>query len=263
MRTNNPSLNEDTYDKFDEAGYFGQAQQERPSNTSVASSNVMTVKGTTEKTGILLAICFVIAAISWNLIFLTSPAWGLGLAIGGGIGGFILGIVTNLKPQKSPLTAPLYAAMQGLFLGGMSSIINLRYPNIVPQAIVLTIGTLATMLALYRFKIIKVTQQFLTGVLAATGGIALVYLVSFLSRMFTGSPLPYIHESSWFGIGFSLFVVVVAALNLVLDFHFTEEGERRKLPKFMEWYNAYGLLVTLVWLYWEILRLLMKLANRR
>jgi uncharacterized YccA/Bax inhibitor family protein len=255
MRTNNPSMNEDTYDKFEQAGHFGQTQMEQ-------SSHAMTVEGTATKAGILLAICFVVAAISWNLIFITSPTWGLGLVFGGLIGGFILSLVLMFKPQKSPILAPLYAVMEGLFLGGISSVINRIYPNIVPQAVVLTLGTLATMLALYRFKIIQVTQKFLIGVVAATGGIAIVYLTSMLSRMFTGSPLPFIHESSWFGIGFSLFVVVIAALNLVLDFHFTEEGARRKLPKFMEWYNAYGLLVTLVWLYLEILRLLMKLARR-
>jgi uncharacterized YccA/Bax inhibitor family protein len=260
MRTNNPSLNDDTYDKFEEAGYFGQAQKERPG--SVATQDVMTIEGTANKTGILLGICFIAAAVSWNLLTLTAATWGVGLALGGAIGAFLLAIVLMFKPQKSPILAPVYAALEGLFLGAFSCVINRVYPNIVPQAIVLTFGTLATMLALYRFKIIQVTQQFLIGVVAATGGIALVYFISMLSRLFTGSPLPFIHQSGPIGIAFSLFVVVIAALNLVLDFHFTEEGARRKLPKFMEWYNAYGLLVTLVWLYLEILRLLMKLTRR-
>jgi uncharacterized YccA/Bax inhibitor family protein len=159
-------------------------------------------------------------------------------------------------------TAPIYALLEGLFLGGISAIFEAQYPGIVIQAVSLTFGTLFCLLLAYRSGIIKVTENFKLGVAAATGGIALIYLATLVLGLF-GVRMPFIHESGLIGIGFSLFVVVIAALNLVLDFDFIESGAKSGAPKYMEWYAAFGLMVTLIWLYIEILRLLAKLRSRR
>jgi uncharacterized YccA/Bax inhibitor family protein len=182
-------------------------------------------------------------------------------AIGGAIGGLILALVTVFKKEWSPVTAPMYALVEGLFLGSISALFNAKFPGIVMQAVMLTFGTLFVMLAAYRSGLIKVTENFKLGVVAATGGIALLYLASFVLSFFNIN-VPVIHEASWLGIAFSLFVVVVAALNLVLDFDFIETGADARAPKYMEWYAGIGLLVTLVWLYLELLRLISKI-NRR
>ena len=160
------------------------------------------------------------------------------------------------------VTAPIYAILEGLFLGGISAVFESRFPGIVIQAVALTFGVLFCLLAAYTTRLIKVTQNFRLGVVAATGGIVIIYAISFIGGLF-GLNVPYIHESGIIGIGFSLFVVVIAALNLVLDFDFIESGVEQGAPKYMEWYAAFGLLVTLVWLYLEILRLLAKLRGRR
>jgi uncharacterized YccA/Bax inhibitor family protein len=186
----------------------------------------------------------------------------MGLVWGGFIGGFIVAMVTVFKHAWAPYTTPLYAAFEGAALGGISFIFEQQYPGIVSQAIFLTFGTLGALLVAYRSGIIKATENFKLGVAAATGGIFLVYLLSFIVGFF-GVEVPLIHSSGTFGILFSLFVVVIAALNLVLDFDFIEEGAERGAPKYMEWYGAFGLLVTLIWLYLEILRLLAKLQSRR
>mgnify|MGYP006196212371 CR=1 FL=1 len=183
-------------------------------------------------------------------------------AIVGAIGGFVLALITSFKPAVSPYTSPIYAALEGLFLGAISAVFEAHYPGIVPQAIALTLGVLATMLLAYRSGLIKVTENFKLGIVAATGGIFLLYLVNIGMRLFGFEGMGFIHDSSWLGIGFSAVVVVVAALNLVLDFDFIEQGVERGAPKYMEWYGAFGLLVTLVWLYLEILRLLSKLQSR-
>ena len=196
--------------------------------------------------------------------------WGQGavgqlpmpLVIGGVIGGLVVAMVTVFKQTWAPYTTPLYAALEGLALGGISYLFEQRYPGIVAQAVFLTFGTLGALLFAYRSGIIRATENFKLGVFAATGGIAVVYLLSFVLGFF-GIGVPLIHSSGTFGILFSLFVVVIAALNLVLDFDFIEEGAERGAPKYMEWYGAFGLLVTLVWLYLEILRLLAKLQDRR
>jgi uncharacterized YccA/Bax inhibitor family protein len=170
-------------------------------------------------------------------------------------------MVTTFKKEWSPVTAPIYALLEGLALGGLSAVIDLRYPGIAIQAVGLTFGTLFVLLLAYRSGLIKVTEKFRMGIVAATGGIMLFYLLQMLLGFF-GVQFVSINGSGIVGIGFSLFVVAIAALNLVLDFDFIERGVQYGAPKYMEWYGAFGIIVTLVWLYLEILRLLSKL-NRR
>tara|TARA_B100000686_G_C16789672_1_gene977762 strand:- start:3168 stop:3779 length:612 start_codon:yes stop_codon:yes gene_type:complete len=187
-----------------------------------------------------------------------------GLMILGGIGGFIMAIVTIFKKTWAPYTVSGYALLKGLMLGGISRFYEVQYPGIVSQAVFLTFGILAALLLAYKSKLIKPTENFKLGIVAATGGIFFVYLISFIMSFFgSGMSILNPNNSSLFSIGFSLFVVVIASLNLVLDFDFIEEGAEKGAPKYMEWYGAFGLLVTLIWLYLEILRLLAKLQSRR
>ncbi len=179
----------------------------------------------------------------------------------GAIGGLIAGLVTVFKPQWASVTAPIYAVLEGLFVGGMSSMAEAQYPGIAIQAVGLTFGTCLAMLLAYSSGLIKVSEKFKLGVVAATGGIALVYLVSIILGFF-GVSMPYIYGNGLIGIGFSVLVVGIAALNLVLDFDLIETGAHSGFPRYMEWYAAFGLMVTLIWLYIEILRLLMKLRSR-
>lgn len=244
MRTGNPALNAKVFERFD---VF------EPTRT-------MTVEGTTIKTAFLLLLAVLTAGFTWSQVVAGAPA-AIPLMIGGGIGGFVLAIVTIFKPTWAPVTAPCYALAEGLMLGGISAMCASFHEGIVIQAIGLTMGTLLTMLICYRAGWIRATEKFKAGIFAATGGICLVYLASFVLGMF-GTTIPYIHGSGLIGIGFSLFVVVIAALNLILDFDFIEKGAQAQAPKFMEWYGAFGLMVTLVWLYIEILRLLSKLNSR-
>ena len=187
-----------------------------------------------------------------------------GLIIIGFIGGVIMAIVTIFKKIWSPYTVSGYAILEGLALGGISRIFETQYPGIASQAIFLTFGILAALLIAYKTGFIKPTENFKLGVFAATGGIAIMYLISFIMSIF-GSEMSILNSNnaSMLSIGFSLFVVVIASLNLVLDFDFIEEGADLGAPKYMEWYGAFGLLVTLIWLYLEILRLLAKLYSRR
>ena len=256
IRSGNPALKESTF-------------LDLGSGTVVSrDAGAMTLNGTDNKTGILLLLSVLTAAFAWTQSVVTGPdgtamvAPGVTIyALGGAIGGFILAMVTVFKKTWSPVTAPLYALVEGFFLGAISAVFELKYPGIVFQAVVLTFGTLGALLAAYRSGLIRATENFKLGVVAATGGIALVYLVSMGLRLF-GKDIPLIHESGLVGIGFSLFVVVIAALNLVLDFDFIESGVEAGAPKYMEWYGAFGLMVTLVWLYIEFLRLLAKLQSR-
>ncbi|GAB4452562.1 MAG: Bax inhibitor-1/YccA family protein [Armatimonadaceae bacterium] len=257
MRTSNPTLNEETFDKFAESGHFNDA------------TDVMTVEGTATKTGILLLLAVLSASFTWSQVLDPEKAGSAMLwAVGGAIGGFIVALVTIFKPKSAPITAPIYALLEGLFLGAISAIVQAQVaeenPGIVLQAVGLTFGVMAAMLVAYRTGLIKVTNQFVTGVVAATAGIALFYLVLFGLRLFLpGSAMGYfMWEPSLLSIGVSLFVVAIAALNLVLDFAMIQDGEERGAPKFMEWYGAFSLMVTLVWLYLEILRLLSKLSRR-
>ncbi|MBC8140761.1 MAG: Bax inhibitor-1/YccA family protein, partial [Armatimonadetes bacterium] len=193
---------------------------------------------------------------------LANPGLIFPLALGGGIGAFIVGIITAFRPKSAPITAPIYAVLEGLFLGAFSLLFERIYPGIAAQAIALTMGVFAVMLGLYRSRIIKVTEKFKMGVIAATGAIFLVYLTSFVFRLFgNGAISDFLWSNSPISIAISVVIVGVAALNLALDFNLVEEGIERRAPKFMEWYASYGLLVTLVWLYWELLKLLSKLRR--
>ena len=226
------------------------------------SAQRMTLAGAINKTGILLVLCLVSAGYVWNQFFQSSePPAVNGLMMLGLLGGLAMAIVTIFKRQWAGLTAPAYALLQGLALGGISAMFELQYPGIVIQAVGLTFGTLAMLLLAYKTGLIKPTENFRLMIVAATGGIALLYLVSFVMGFF-GSSVGFIHSNGLFGIGFSLFVVAIAALNLVLDFDFIEAGAEQGAPKYMEWYGAFSLMVTLVWLYLEILRLLAKLRSR-
>ena len=250
MRSGNPALKESTF-------------LDLGSGTVVSrASGAMTLNGTVNKTGLLLVLAVITAAFAWNQVEVTAEGMTGGLYVWGGlIGGFILAMVTVFKKEWSPVTAPMYALVEGFFLGGISAVFEARYPGIVFQAVLLTFGTLFALLFAYRSGLIKATENFKLGVVAATGGIALVYLATIVLGFF-GIDIPMIHDNGIVGIGFSLFVVVIAALNLVLDFDFIETGVERGAPKFMEWYGAFGLMVTLVWLYIEFLRLLSKLQSR-
>ena len=244
LRSGNPALGTDTFTTV----------------PHVVGHEAMTIGGTVNKTAMALAILFITATYVWGQGNAgTLPA---GLIWGGFIGGLIVAMVTVFKQTWAPYTTPVYAALEGAALGGISFVLEQQYPGIVSQAIFLTFGTLGALLFAYRTGVIKATENFKLGVAAATGGILLMYLLSFIVGIF-GINVPLIHSSGTFGILFSLFVVVIAALNLVLDFDFIEEGAERGAPKYMEWYGAFGLLVTLIWLYLEILHLLVKLQNRR
>lgn len=223
----------------------------------VHGADAMTLQGTVNKTGISLLLLLAAAAFTWNQT--ASPLF----IIVGALGGFVVALVTSFKREWAPITTPIYAVLEGLFLGGLSLMYEQKFPGIVINAVGLTFGTLGALLLAYRSGLIKATENFKLGIFAATGGIALLYLVS-MGLGFFGVKVPYIHssDSGVIGIGFSLFVVTIAALNLVLDFDFIERGAEAGAPRYMEWYGAFGLLVTLVWLYLEILRLLAKLQGR-
>ncbi len=248
MRTANPALNTKTF-------------QEYTSRADTAES--MTIQGTVNKTAILLCCLLLTAGWTWNMFYTSgNPAAVMPWMIGGAIGGLVVALITIFKKTAAPITAPIYALLEGLFIGGISSIFEARYPGIVIQAVGLTFGTLFALLFAYRSGLIKATENFKLGVVAATGSIMLIYVASIILGFF-GITVPFIHDSGPIGILFSLAVVVIAALNLVLDFDFIEHGSERGAPKFMEWYAAFGLIVTLVWLYIEMLRLLAKLRSRR
>ncbi|QOD91794.1 Bax inhibitor-1/YccA family protein [Lysobacter sp. CW239] len=225
-------------------------------------SDVMSLNGTVNKTGMLLLLCVLTASFAWSQV--STPAGIVGAQPymwGGLIGGLVLAMVTIFKKEWAPVTAPLYALVEGFFLGAISAMFNHMYEGIVMQAVLLTFGTLFALLFAYRSGLVKATENFKLGVVAATGGVFLVYMASMVLGFF-GINIPMIHESGLLGIGFSLVVVVIAALNLVLDFDFIETGVEQGAPKYMEWYGAFGLMVTLVWLYIEFLRLLSKLQSR-
>ncbi len=239
LRSGNPALTKNTF-----------------KNISFSDSNRMTLEGTVNKTIIALTLLLFSASYTYSSAN-TNLIW-LGFIVG-----FILAIVTIFKKELAPYTVPAYAVFEGLALGGISYIYASMYTGIVQQAIFLTFGIFGSLLFAYKTKIIKPTENFKLGIFAATGGIFLVYLISFIMSFF-GSGLSIMNpmNSSLMSIGFSLFVVVIASLNLVLDFDFIEEASEQGAPKYMEWYGAFGLLVTLIWLYLEILRLLAKLQSR-
>lgn len=247
LRTGNPTLRESTFASYQ--------------MSVVSDSDRMTINGTVHRTFFLLCLVVGAAAVTWGLVF-TNPALCLGLMGLGLIGGLITCLITCFKKEWSPVTAPIYAVLEGLTLGGISALYEQSAGDgIVALAVGLTFGVLFMLLALYRSGVVKATENLKLGLLSAMGGILLVSLGSIVMS-FMGAPLPAIYDSGPIGIGFSLFVVVIAALNLVLDFDFIEKGVEYGAPKYMEWYAAFGLLVTLIWLYLEILRLLSKLNSR-
>ena len=239
LRSGNPVLSKKTFDN------------------TISSDNKMTIEGTVNKTAISLFLLIGASYLTFNTVNLV-------LLIGCGIGGFILAIITFFKKEWSPITVPIYAVLEGGMLGGISYTYNSLYDGIVTNAILLTVGILVSLLIAYRSGYIKPTENFKLGIFAATGGIAIVYLINFFMG-FSGSSLGLmsVNNASPISIGFSIVVVIIAALNLVLDFDFIEEGAEKGAPKYMEWYGAFGLLVTLIWLYLEILRLLAKLNSRK
>jgi uncharacterized YccA/Bax inhibitor family protein len=245
--TGNPALNKNTF-----------------TNAPAATgSGTMTIQGTVDKSAILLVLLTLAAAYTWHAASGAVNTYQ-GLMIGGVIGGLVVGFVTIFKKEWAPVTSPIYAICEGLFIGGFSWFLNQQWNGIVLQAVMLTLGTLAALLGAYKLRLISATDNFKRGVIAATGGIALLYLVTIIFSLFHVQLFATtIFGNGPIGIIFSLVVVVIAAMNLVLDFDFIEQGVAAGAPKYMEWYAAFGLLVTLVWLYLEILRLLAKLNSRR
>jgi uncharacterized YccA/Bax inhibitor family protein len=246
MRTANPALNDKVFRGLPDA-----------------LGETMTLEGTVNKTGILLLCAVATAAWTWHLAMnpATLPLDYLLLVVGL-IGGLIFALITTFKKTWAPVTAPIYALLEGLVLGGISATLEQRYPGIAIESVCLTFGTMFVLLLAYRSGMIKVTQKFRLGVIAATGAIFLFYMVELLLGFF-GIHFASVNGSGWLGIGISLVIVCVASLNLVLDFDFIESGVAAGAPKYMEWYGAFGLMVTLVWLYLEMLRLMAKLRGRR
>lgn len=238
---------------------------------SVAGYNdeVMTVNGTINKTAIMLLIVILAATFTWRKFFgAIDPANPGVLPSGimvwtmvGAIGGFITAIITSFSPRRAAMTAPIYAVFEGLFLGAISALFEAMYPGLVMRAVLLTFGVFVVMLLLFRSGTIRVTDKFRTIIIAATAGVALVYFVSFIASLF-GANMGFMYGGGMIGIGFSLVVVAIAALNLILDFDMIVRGANARAPQFMEWYGAFGLMVTLIWLYLEILRLLSRFASR-
>jgi len=226
-------------------------------------SQTMTVNGTVNKTLVLLVCVLATAAWTWTQFFNTrDPSVVMPYVIVGGLGGLVMALVTTFKKEWAPVTAPIYALLEGLLLGGISAFYDTRFHGIAIQAVSLTFGTLLVLLLAYRSGLIKVTDKLRLGIVAATGGIAVFYFLQFILSFF-GIHFTTINGATPIGIGFSVLVVAIAALNLVLDFDLIENGARYGAPKYMEWYSAFALMVTLVWLYFEILRLLSKIRSRQ
>ena len=247
FKSGNPTLNEKTFE----------------TSMVLSDSEVMTERGTLNKFFLLCLLVIASASFTWSAASqgkdITSWIWI------GALGGFAVAIVTTFKPVWASFLSPIYALLQGLFVGGISAFYNHAFdkiaPGIIMQAVALTFGTVLAMFLLYRFKVIKATERFRSVLITATMGIAIFYLLALVLRMFNVN-IGFIHEGSTLGIVFSLVVVGVAALNLILDFDNIERGVTMGAPKYMEWYGAFGLIVTIVWLYLEILRLLGKINSR-
>lgn len=247
-RSSNPTLRPEIFERFQ----------------ATAGGRTMTVNGATNKTFFLLLLAFVAASFTWRMTH-ANPGIAMSLMMLGMIGGFITALVTVFSVGSARFTAPLYAVFEGLFLGAISAVynqfdVNPAYGGIVTQALLLTFITAGGMLFLYRTGMIKATERFRAGLISAMIGLIFTYLFSFILSLF--GLVPPIFSSGPIGIGFSLIVVAIAALNLILDFDVIVKGEQAGAPEHFEWYAAFGLLVTLVWLYIEILHLLAKLQRR-
>jgi uncharacterized YccA/Bax inhibitor family protein len=247
MRTSNPTLNDHVFER---------------SRTGSAADGVMTLNGTVIKTAVLTLLLVTAASWSWKLAMGPNPPAWFGSALTfGWLVPLVTALIISFKPKTAPALAPVYALGKGVIVGIISALYERQFGGIVLTAVMLTCGILFALLAAYSTGLIKPTENFKLGVFAATGGIFLFYLATLVLGMF-GIQIPGVFGNGWVGIAFSGFVVVLAALNLVLDFDFIENGCASGAPKHMEWYAAFGLLVTLVWLYLEILRLLAKLRSR-
>ncbi|MDE3252307.1 MAG: Bax inhibitor-1/YccA family protein [Bacteroidota bacterium] len=226
----------------------------------------MSVRGTINKFGFLLLMVIAGAAYNWHLFQEGQNNMMTTLMMVGIFGGLISAIAISFKPNWASYLAPLYGLLEGLFIGGISAVLNQAfaksYPGLIMQAVGLTFGVAISMFLLYNFRVIKATEKFKSVIIASTMGIALFYGLTLLLNLF-GVNISFMYDSSLLSIGISVFVVAIAALNLILDFDLIEQGAERGAPKFMEWYGAFALMVTLVWLYMEILRLLSKLANNK
>lgn len=254
MRSSNPTLNEKI---FNNVAY------------QASGSGVMTLQGTINKIGIMLLLAIAGAAFTWSKYFGAVnpdlPQSGASAVTGwmalGGIGGFVMALLTVFNKKNSAIWAPIYAVLEGIFLGAISAFFESMYPGLVLRAVMLTFGVLFALLFAYKTRVIKVTDKFRVGVFAATAGIAVAYFVSFILQLF-GMNMSFMFGGGKIAIIISLVIIAVAALNLVLDFDFIERGSASGLPKYFEWYGAFGLMVTLIWLYLEILRLLAMLSRR-
>ena len=244
LRSNNPVLKEKAF------------------TGELLAGQAMTIQGTVNKTGLLLLFAVVGAAWTWGLARSEAPGDAVPWMLGGLILGLVTAIVTIFKKTWAPISAPFYALCEGLLLGGVSAFLDKSYRGIATQAVSLTFGVMFILLLAYKFGIVRATRGFKLGVIAATGAIMVVYLINTVMGLFFHTQLSFLNSASPLGIGVSLFVVVIAALNLVIDFDMIESAARMGAPKYMEWYGAFGLLVTLVWLYLEILRLLSKVRRR-
>lgn len=244
FKTSNPALNENTFE-----------------GRVAVAGEAMTLQGTVNKTGVLLLCVVITSAWTWGIAHSQAPEAALPWMMGGLIGGLVFALVTIFKKEWSPVTSPIYALCEGLVLGGISALLERTYPGIAIQAMGLTFGVTAVMLVLYRTGILRATPKFTVGVVAATGGIFLVYMVDLVLGIF-GRHVPLLNSAGPLGIGVSAVIVIIAALNLILDFDFVETGVHARAPKYMEWYGAFGIMVTLVWMYLEILRLLSKVRQR-
>jgi uncharacterized YccA/Bax inhibitor family protein len=248
FESGNPTLSEKMFDK---AGH-AQANAE----------GTMSVRGTMNKFGLMLIGVIAGAGYTWHLIDQNNPTLAQTLMIVGVIGGLITALAITFKPNWAPALAPAYAILEGLFLGAISKMFNdAFYPGIVVQAVGLTLGVAVAMFLLYNFRVIKPTEKFKSMMMSAMLGIAIFYLLTWVLGLF-GVDVSFVRDNSMLSIGISLFIVAIAALNLILDFDMIEQGAQRGAPQFMEWYAAFGLMVTIVWLYLEILRLLSKLSSR-
>ena len=248
MKLNNPALSTKVLEQFGRPG-------------QVSAGEAMTVEGTINKAGFLLLLVVVPATWVWSQVMRGGVDTAMPWMVGGVLGGFATALVTIFKKEWAPVTAPIYAALEGLAIGGLSALLEAQYHGIVLQAVGLTFSVMVAMLVAYRTGLIKVTDKFRMMVVAATGAIALMYVVTLVLAFF-GTTVPFIHESGTAGIIVSLVIVAVAALNLALDFDFIEQAAGVGAPKYVEWYAAFGLMVTLIWLYLEILRLLGKVRRR-
>ena len=255
FKAGNPVISEKTFENI---------------RTEESYGGVMTIRGTVNKFGLMFIMVLAGASFTWDIFYKSGNAEVGAAAVapwmwGSMIGGFIIAIIITFKKTWAPYLALGYAILQGLFLGAISAFFDYAFrdsaPGIIMQAVLLTMGTCAGMFLLYRFGIIRATNTFKKVIIGATLGIGLFYLIAMVLRMF-GTQMPYLHDNSMMGIGISLFIVAIAALNLILDFDMIEQGAEQGAPKYFEWYGAFGLLITLVWLYLEILRLLSKLSSR-